>query len=54
MLVDFYLLDVDNSKSHELGLTVFHNLFFEDKSTPEDMLTAFNAVIENYAKFKQT
>lgn len=49
----FYLIDVDYPKSHELGLTMLHNLVFQDMSTPADLLNSFESAKEDYLDFKQ-
>ena len=48
----FYLLDFDYPKSVELGLTMVHNLFFQDVNTPADMLNVFTSAMAGYDKFR--
>ena len=50
----FYLLDIDYPKQHEVGLTMMQNLFFDDTSTPGDLIDTISSLMADYTKFKNT
>ena len=37
----YYLLDCDYDLQYEVGLTVLHYIFYEDRSIPVDILAHF-------------
>ncbi len=50
----FYLLDVDYPQSHELGLTMLHNMVFQDLNVPADLIKLFETAKEKYLDFKKS
>jgi hypothetical protein len=50
----YYLLDLDYPASHELGFTLLHYLFFEDETTPGDIVQTFNATLAAFQKFQKS
>ena len=48
----FYLLDVDYPKAYELGLTMIHNLVFQNLHTPGDLLDIFQSEKEECLDFQ--
>lgn len=49
----YYLLDFDYPPSLELGFTLCHYFFFEDKTTPVELVKPFNAAFSDFQKFQK-
>jgi hypothetical protein len=49
----YYLLDLDYPASHELGFTLLHYLFFQDETTPGDIVQTFNATLAAFQNIRK-
>ena len=48
----YYLLDCGYPLQYEVGETILHYIFYENSSTPVDILAHFNKSLEQINKYK--